>query len=331
MLEEKARVRARPRRLRKSEQVRALARETSLEPSKLVSPIFVTEGSGIVEPIESMPGIYRYAVDTLADYVAKLRDVGVHSTLLFGITGSKDEVGSEAYSSNGVVPRAVAEIKGQFPDEVVIADVCLCEYTSHGHCGVLHGAHVDNDRTIPLLARAAVEYAKAGADIVAPSAMMDGQVAAIRNALDSEGLEDTMIMGYSAKYASAFYGPFREAAGSSPLFGDRLTYQMDPPNSREAMKELAIDVKEGADILMVKPALAYLDVVSRARSRFDLPIAAYNVSGEYVMLKAAAAQGWIDERKATLELLTSIRRAGADFIITYSAEQAASWLAERAF
>jgi porphobilinogen synthase len=226
------------------------------------------------------------------------------------------------------MPRAVTEIKRRFPDVIVMADVCLCEYTSHGHCGVLRGGYVDNDRTLPLLARAAVEYAKAGADVVAPSAMMDGQVAAIRIALDSEGLDGTVIMGYSAKYASSFYGPFREAAGSSPSFGDRRSYQMDPPNSREAMRELSSDEKEGADILMVKPALAYLDVLSKARSRFDLPIAAYNVSGEYVMVKAAAAQGWLDERRATLEVLTSIKRAGADIIITYSAEQAANWLAE---
>jgi porphobilinogen synthase len=328
LLEEKARVETRLRRMRRSEQIRGLVRETSLDPSKFVAPVFVTEGSGIVEPIESMPGINRYAVDRLANYVARVRDAGVGSLLLFGITGSKDEAGSQAYSPTGVMPRAVTEIKRRFPDVIVMADVCLCEYTSHGHCGVLRGGYVDNDRTLPLLARAAVEYAKAGADVVAPSAMMDGQVAAIRIALDSEGLDGTVIMGYSAKYASSFYGPFREAAGSSPSFGDRRSYQMDPPNSREAMRELSSDEKEGADILMVKPALAYLDVLSKARSRFDLPIAAYNVSGEYVMVKAAAAQGWLDERRATLEVLTSIKRAGADIIITYSAEQAANWLAE---
>lgn len=328
MLEERVRVEARLRRLRKSEQIRALVRETSLDPSKFVAPVFVTEGSGIVEPIESMPGVRRYAVDMLANYVGRLRDAGVSSVLLFGITGSKDGAGSQAYSPAGVVPRAIAEIKRRFPDEVVMADVCLCEYTSHGHCGILRGGSVDNDRTLPLLGRAAVEYAKAGADIVAPSAMMDGQVGAIRMALDLKGLEGTIIMGYSAKYASSFYGPFRNAAGSSPSFGDRRDYQMDSANSREAMRELASDAKEGADILLVKPALAYLDVLSKARSRFDLPIAAYNVSGEYAMLKAAAAQGWIDERRATLEVLTSIRRAGADIIITYSAEQAANWLAE---
>ncbi len=328
MLEEKSRVEARLRRLRQSEQVRALVRETSLDPRKFVSPVFVREGSGIIEPIESMPGVNRYAVDSLANYVARLRDAGINSVLLFGITGSKDEMGSQAYSPAGIIPRAITEIKRRFPDEVVMADVCLCEYTSHGHCGVLRGGSVDNDRTLPLLARAAVEYAKAGADIVGPSAMMDGQVAAIRAALDSEGLDGTVIMGYSAKYASSFYGPFREAAGSAPSFGDRRAYQMDPPNSREAMRELSSDAEEGADILMVKPALAYLDVLSKARSRFDLPIAAYNVSGEFAMLKAAAAKGWVDEKRATLEVLTSIKRAGADIIITYSAEQAANWLKE---
>ncbi|HEV2139359.1 MAG TPA: porphobilinogen synthase [Nitrososphaerales archaeon] len=328
MLEEKMRAEARLRRLRQSEQIRALVRETSLDPSKFVAPVFVTEGSGIVEPIKSMPGVHRYAVDRLGSYLARLRDVGVNSVMLFGIASSKDEEGSMAYSPTGIVPRAVAEIKRIFPDEVVMADVCLCEYTNHGHCGILRGGTIDNDRTLPLLARAAVEYARAGADVVAPSAMMDGQVGGIRIALDSEGLESTAIMGYSAKYASSFYGPFREAAGSSPSFGDRRSYQMDPPNSREAMRELSSDSREGADILMVKPALAYLDVLSKARSRFDLPIAAYNVSGEYSMVKAAAAQGWIDEKKATLEILTSIKRAGADIIITYSAEQAANWLAE---
>ncbi len=328
MLEEKSRVEARLRRLRQSEQVRALVRETSLDPRKFVSPVFVREGSGIIEPIESMPGVNRYAVDSLANYIARLRDAGINSVLLFGITGSKDEMGSQAYSPAGIIPRAITEIKRRFPDEVVMADVCLCEYTSHGHCGVLRGGSVDNDRTLPLLARAAVEYAKAGADIVGPSAMMDGQVAAIRAALDSEGLDGTVIMGYSAKYASSFYGPFREAAGSAPSFGDRRAYQMDPPNSREAMRELSSDAEEGADILMVKPALAYLDVLSKARSRFDLPIAAYNVSGEFAMLKAAAAKGWVDEKRATLEVLTSIKRAGADIIITYSAEQAANWLKE---
>ncbi|MBI3858991.1 MAG: porphobilinogen synthase [Thaumarchaeota archaeon] len=328
MLEEKPRPTDRLRRLRQSEQIRALVRETALDPGRFVSPVFVTEGSGIIEPIESMPGVNRYAVDRLTNYVARLRDAGVNSVLLFGITGSKDEVGSQAYSPVGTIPRAVAEIKRRFPDEVVMADVCLCEYTNHGHCGVLREGSVDNDRTLPLLARAAVEYAKAGADVVAPSAMMDGQVAAIRAALDSEGLGDTVIMGYSAKYASSFYGPFREAAGSAPSSGDRRAYQMDPPNSREAMRELSSDAEEGADILMVKPALAYLDVLAKARSRFDLPIAAYNVSGEFAMLKAAATRGWLDEKRATLEILTSIKRAGADIIITYSAEQASNWLAE---
>lgn len=326
MLEEKTTLDSRPRRLRSSEHLRALVRETSLDPSKFVAPIFVIEGSGIVEPIESMPGVNRYAVDKLPDYVARLQDVGVNSVLLFGVTSSKDEVGSQAYSPSGVISRAIAEVKRLFPDEVVMADVCLCEYTNHGHCGVLSGETVDNDRTLPLLARAAVEYAKAGADIVAPSAMMDGQVRAIRTALDSGGLENTAIMGYSAKYASSFYGPFREATGSTPSFGDRRSYQMDPPNSREAMKELSEDAKEGADIVMVKPALAYLDVISEARRKFDLPLAAFSVSGEYSMVKVAAVNGWLDEKAAAMELLTGIRRAGADIIITYFAEDAARWI-----
>jgi porphobilinogen synthase len=328
LLEERMRIESRLRRLRQSEQIRALVRETKLDPSKFVQPVFVIEGSGIVEPIAAMPGINRYAVDRVGEHVGRLRSVGVNSVMLFGITGSKDESGSQAYSPTGVVPRAVAEVKRRFPEEAVMADVCLCEYTSHGHCGVLRGGQVDNDRTLRLLAKAAVEYARAGADVVAPSAMMDGQVGAIRGALDSEGFDDTVIVGYSAKYASSFYGPFRDAAGSAPSFGDRRGYQMDPPNWREAMRELACDVKEGADILMVKPALAYLDVLTRARARFDLPISAYNVSGEYSMVKAAAGKGWIDEKRATLEVLTSIRRAGADIIITYHAEQAANWLRE---
>ena len=248
--------------------------------------------------------------------------------LLFGIPSTKDEMGTQAYSQSGVVPKAIREVKKRFPDLVVMADVCLCEYTSHGHCGVVQNGTVDNDRTLPLLARAAAEYAKAGADVVAPSAMMDEQVASIRSALNNSGHADTLVMGYSAKYASSFYGPFREAAGSAPSFGDRRTYQMDGANSREAMREIQADIREGADIVMVKPALAYLDVLSRARSRFDLPLAAYNVSGEYSMVRAAAAKGWVDEKRAALEILTSIRRAGADLIITYFAEQAANWLRE---
>ncbi len=281
-----------------------------------------------MEPIDAMPGVNRYSVDRLPNYVGRLTESGVNSVLFFGIPSAKDEMGTQAYSPSGVVPKAIREVKKRFPDLVVMADVCLCEYTSHGHCGVVQNGTVDNDRTLALLARSAAEYAKAGADVVAPSAMMDGQVGSIRSALENSGHADTLVMGYSAKFASSFYGPFREAAYSAPSFGDRRTYQMDGANSREAMREIDADIREGADIVMVKPALAYLDVLSRARSRFDLPIAAYNVSGEYSMVKAAAAKGWIDEKRAALEILTSIKRAGADVIITYFAEQAANWLRE---
>ncbi len=328
MLEEKSRVQARLRRLRRSEQIRRLVRETELDISRFVAPIFVREGAKIVEPINSMPGVNRYSVDRLPNLVGRLKELGIDSILLFGIPGAKDEAGTGAYLPSGVVPRAILEIKKRFPEIVVMADVCLCEYTSHGHCGVVRNGVIDNDLTLPLLGRAAVEYARAGADVVAPSGMMDGQVAEIRRSLEGANLDETMVMGYSAKYASSFYGPFREAAGSAPSFGDRKGYQMDFPNSREAMREIEGDIREGADIVMVKPALAYLDVISRARARFDLPIAAYNVSGEYSMVKAAAANGWVDERSAVLEILTSIKRAGADIIITYFAEQAAGWLTE---
>lgn len=328
MLEEKARSLARHRRLRRTQGLRALVRETTLEPSRFVAPIFVVEGSKSVQEIVSMPGAHRYSVDMLPNYVAKLQELGINSFLLFGIPATRDELGTEAYSSGGVIPRALGELRRRFPESVLMADVCLCEYTVHGHCGVLSGRSVDNDATLPLLAKAAVAYARAGADFVAPSAMMDGQVSQIRMALDSEGLGDTAIMGYSAKYASTFYGPFREAAGSAPAFGDRRGYQMDPPNSREAIREIEADIKEGADIVMVKPALSYLDVIAKARSRFNVPIAAYNVSGEYSMVKAAAANGWVDEKRAVLEIMTSIRRAGADIIISYFAEEAAALLKE---
>ena len=328
MLEEKARVEGRLRRSRRSERLRALFRETRLDSSSFVAPVFVREGVGKVEPIDAMPGVNRYSVDRLPNYVGRLTESGVNSVLLFGVPSAKDEMGTQAYSPSGVVPKAIHEVKKRFPDLLVMADVCLCEYTSHGHCGVVQNGTVDNDTTLVLLARAAAEYAKAGADVVAPSAMMDGQVGSIRSALENSGHADTLVMGYSAKYASSFYGPFREAAYSAPSFGDRRTYQMDGANSREAMREIEADIREGADIVMVKPALAYLDVLSRARSRFDLPIAAYNVSGEYSMVKAAAAKGWIDEKMAALEILTSIRRAGADLIITYFAEEAANWLRE---
>lgn len=262
-------------------------------------------------------------MDRLPTYVNRLRELGVGAILLFGIPASKDEGGTQAYSPRGVVPRAIRELRKRAIDVVIAADVCLCEYTTHGHCGVLDGEAVDNDRTIPLLARTATEYARAGADVVAPSAMMDGQVRAIRLALEEEKLTETVLMGYSAKYASSFYAPFRNAAQSAPAFGDRRTHQMDPPNSREAMREIRADIKEGADIVMVKPALEYLDVIARARAKFDVPLAAYNVSGEYAMVKAASGAGWLDERAAAMEQLLAIRRAGADVIITYFAEAAA--------
>jgi porphobilinogen synthase len=328
LLRERPRIEARMRRLRRTQPIRELVRETRIHASNLVAPIFVKDGTRLVEPIDSMPGVNRYSVDKLRQYVGRVSSSGVRSVLLFGIPRQKDELGSSGYSSDGVVPRAIREIKSHHPDMVVIADVCLCEYTSHGHCGVIRNGTVDNDETLPLLARAAVAYARSGADIVAPSAMMDGQVRSIRAALESADLDETAIMSYSAKYSSSFYGPFREAAGSKPAFGDRKSYQMDPPNSSEAMREIANDIKEGADIVMVKPALAYLDIVSKARARFDVPIAAYNVSGEYSMVKAAGANGWLDEMAVAEEVLTAIKRAGASIIITYFAEQMANRLKE---
>jgi porphobilinogen synthase len=324
--EEKYRVEDRLRRLRSSEEVRALVRETRIHPSNLMVPIFVREGTGIVEPIDSLPGINRYSVDTLSDYVERLSAARVASVVLFGLPRTKDELGSAGYSPEGVVPNAIREIKEKHPKTVVAADVCMCEYTSHGHCGVIKDGAVDNDATLPLLARSALEYARAGADIVAPSAMMDGQVGAIRKSLDAHGFGEKIIMAYSAKFASSFYGPFREAAGSAPAFGNRRAYQMDPPNAMEAMREIENDLKEGADIVMIKPALAYLDLIAKARARFDVPIAAYNVSGEYSMVKAAAKNGWLDETSAAFEILIAIKRAGANIIITYFAEQIAERL-----
>lgn len=329
MLEERRfKVEERARRLRRTEPIRRMLRETRLHQDMLVAPVFVTEGKHKVEEIEGMPGASRYSTDELSDYLERLTSVGVRSVLLFGVPAAKDEAGTGAYARDGVVPTALSAVKPSFPEIVFMADVCMCEYTSHGHCGVLAGSEVDNDRTLPLLARAAVEYARSGADIVAPSAMMDGQVQAIRKSLDDASLEGTMVMGYSAKHASAFYKPFRSAAGSAPSFGDRRSYQMQPGNRREAMREIRQDIEEGADIVMVKPALAYLDVISEARRKFDVPIAAYNVSGEYSMVKAASLNGWLDERLAAQEVLTGIRRAGADLIITYFAEQAARWIEE---
>jgi porphobilinogen synthase len=333
MLEERAgrpgrRVDERLRRLRRTEAIREMLKENRVHASNLMAPVFVKDGAHVVEPVEAMPGINRYSVDTLSEYVGRLVDEGVRSVLLFGIPESKDESGSGAYSSEGIVTRAITELKSHFDSLVVAADVCLCEYTSHGHCGVLDGGGVSNELTLPLLAKAALQYASAGADVVCPSAMMDGQVLAIRKALDDSSYEERLVMGYSAKYASSFYGPFRDAAKSAPAFGDRKAYQMSPANSREAMREIDSDVREGADIIMVKPALAYLDVIGSARARYDVPLAAYSVSGEYSMIKAASAKGWIDEKGAAMEVATSIRRAGADIIITYFAEQLAVWLRE---
>jgi porphobilinogen synthase len=307
-----------------------MVRETALTVDQFIHPLFVTAETGVTRPIPSMPRHAQCSVDRLAGEIAAVAALGVPALLLFGIPARKDSTGSAAWDPAGPVPRAIAAIKRQAPDLIVIADVCLCEYTDHGHCGVLQPASgaVENDATLPLLAQAAVAYADAGADIVAPSAMMDGQVAAIRAALDRAGHQKIAILAYAAKFASAFYGPFREAAGSTPQFGDRRAYQMDPANGREALREVALDAAEGADMLMVKPAGAYLDIIHTVRERYDLPLAAYQVSGEYAMIKAAAQNGWIDERRAALESLVGIKRAGADMIITYYAKQAARWIAE---
>jgi len=319
----------RTRRTRRTEALRGLVRETRLDPAQFVYPLFVTHGADVRQPIESMPGQFRLSLDQLAGEAAELRSLGVRAVLLFGIPASKDPEGSEGYHANGIVQQAIRTLKQADPELAVIADICLCEYTDHGHCGLLTASgEVDNDPSLELLSRMAVSMAEAGADIVAPSDMMDGRVNSIREALDDSGFESRTIMSYSAKYASAYYGPFREAADSAPAFGDRRGYQMDPANAREALREIEADILEDADIVMVKPALAYLDVIARVRERTDLPLAAYNVSGEYAMVKAAAANGWLDERRIILETLTSIRRAGADILITYHAKEAALWLAE---
>ena len=316
------------RRLREREPVRNMARETRLSVEEFVYPLFVTHGSGVREPIEPMPGCYHLSLDQLTEEVAEAGELGVPAVLLFGLPAEKDPMGMEGYDPEGIVQEAIRAIKKTTPDMMVITDVCMCEYTDHGHCGVIENGRVDNDRTLELLAQTAVSHAQAGADLVAPSAMMDGQVWAIRQALDRQGYTDMPIMGYAAKYASGFFGPFRVAAGSAPQFGDRRSYQMDPANARMAMREIEGDIAEGADIVMVKPALAYLDVVRQARDRFDHPLAAYNVSGEYSMIKAAAAQGWVDEKTVTLEALTAIKRAGADIILSYHAKDVARWLRE---
>jgi porphobilinogen synthase len=316
------------RRLRRTPALRGLIRETRLSAEQFVAPLFVRHGKGLREAIPSLPGVHRLSPDEAVAEGQGLLAVGVSAVILFGIPERKDEAGSEAWNDAGPVQETVRRLKRDVPGLAVMTDVCLDEYTSHGHCGVVRDGDVDNDATLPLLAKAALSHAKAGADVVAPSDMMDGRVAAIRNELDGAGLSGVAILAYAAKAASAFYGPFREAAGSAPKFGDRRSYQMDGANRREAMREIALDIEEGADAVMVKPALAYLDVIRDARLRFDLPIAAYNVSGEYAMVKAAAANGWIDERRIVLETLTSIVRAGADFVLTYHAGDAARWLKE---
>ena len=333
---------ARPRRLRLNPAIRAMVRETSLSPDDFIYPLFVTHGRGVQNAIRSMPGMYQWSIDKLAREAESIAALGIPAVILFGIPAEKDPIGLENFASDGIVQQTVRAIKDAVPEMVVITDVCLCEYTDHGHCGVLNAdngarphphlpeGYVLNDETLDVLAKVAVSHAEAGADIVAPSGMIDGMVAAIRAGLDSAGFEHLPILSYSTKYASSFYGPFREAAQGAPKFGDRKTHQMDPANAREALRETALDVAEGADMLMVKPALPYLDIIRLVRDRFpELPLAAYNVSGEYAMVKAAAANGWLDEERAVLELLTGIKRAGADLIITYHAKDAAKWLEKR--
>jgi porphobilinogen synthase len=316
----------RPRRLRRNEKLRGLIRETNLAPSHFIYPLFVGPGRGKVQPVSSMPGVAQWSVDRVVDECADVQSLGIPAVILFGIPERKDAMGSEAYADSGVVQQAIRAIKEKLPDLLVITDVCLCEYTDHGHCGVIKNGDVDNDSTLELLAKEALSHAQAGADIIAPSDMMDGRVGAIRKALDDDGFAQTPIMAYAAKYASGFYGPFREAAESTPQFGDRRSYQMDPANTDEALREVELDIREGADIVMVKPALAYLDVIYRVKEKFGYPVAAYNVSGEYSMIKAAGQQGWIDEPRIMMEVLFAIRRAGADMILTYFAKDAARLL-----
>ena len=316
------------RRLRSSEAMRNLVRETRLHKEQLVYPIFVIEGKNIKNPVESMPGIYQYSIDRLEEECERIRKSGVRNVLLFGIPEHKDEVGSQAYDKNGIMQRAIRFLRERYPQLLLIADVCLCEYTSHGHCGLVDGCHILNDETLPLLVKMSVSLAEAGAHMIAPSDMMDGRVAAIRAGLDEAGFQEIPVMSYSAKYASGYYAPFRDAAHSAPGFGDRKTYQMDTANVREALREMEADIEEGADILMVKPGLAYLDVLREARRRFDQPMAVYNVSGEYSMVKAAAQNGWIDEKKIVMENMLAMKRAGADIIITYHALDVAGWLEE---
>ena len=317
---------SRPRRLRRSETLRRMVRETRLSTDDFIYPLFAVPGSGVRDPVGSMPGVFHLSVDQMVHEAEEVKALGIPAILLFGIPEKKDEVGSGAYAEDGIVQRALRELKKNVSDLLLVTDVCMCEYTSHGHCGVIKEGVVDNDATLDLLARTALSHAEAGADMVAPSDMMDGRVGAIRQVLDENGFFHIPIMSYAAKYSSSFYGPFREAAYSAPQFGDRRSYQMDPANSREAIREISLDVEEGADIIMVKPALAYLDVIRWARREFDLPLAAYNVSGEYSMIKAAAEKGWLDGNRVMMEVLTSIKRAGADIIITYFAKDAAKQL-----
>jgi porphobilinogen synthase len=319
-------LRKRPRRLRRTPEMRALVRETRLAPEQLIAPLFVCEGTGVKREVGSMPGVHQLSVDEAVREAEAIRADGVGGVLLFGLPARKDDEGSEAWAENGAVQRAVREIVREVPGLIVVTDVCLCEYTAHGHCGLLDGERILNDPTVERLVRAAVSHAEAGAHVVAPSDMMDGRVGAIRTALDAAGFDEVAIMSYAAKYCSSFYGPFRDAAGSAPAFGDRRSHQMDPANADEALREVALDIEEGADIVMVKPALPYLDIVAKVKAEFHVPTAAYHVSGEFAMLKAAAGRGWIDETRAMMESLTSIRRAGADIIITYYARDAARLL-----
>ena len=318
----------RMRRLRSNAVLRDMVRENHVRTDDLIYPLFVIEGENIKNPVESMPGICQYSLDRLPEELDRVVEAGVPAVLLFGIPAHKDEVGSGAYDPQGIVPKAIRLIREQYPNLVVIADVCLCEYTSHGHCGLIQGEEILNDETLPLLARASVVYAEAGADIIAPSDMMDKRVAAIRQALDEKGFVNTPIMSYSAKFASAYYGPFRDAAHSAPGFGDRKTYQMDPANGREALREVEQDLKEGADLIIAKPAMAYLDVLKEITTHYNVPVVAYNVSGEYAMVKAAAEKGWIDEKRIVMEHMTGFKRAGAKMIITYQALDVARWLRE---
>ena len=319
----------RHRRLRTTAAMRNLVRETYLHVNDFIYPIFVVEGENVKNEVASMPGVFHYSLDRLEEEIQEVSELGIQSVILFGVPNQKDACGSEAYAENGIVQQATRKVKQWAPQLVTMADTCLCQYTDHGHCGMIHGEYVDNDSSLELLVKTAVSQAQAGADVIAPSNMMDGFVAAIREGLDEAGFVNVPIMSYAVKYASQFYGPFRDAAHSTPQFGDRKTYQMDPANRMEAMREAASDVAEGADMLMVKPALAYMDIIREVKDNFDLPVAAYNVSGEYSMIKAAAERGWVDEKGITLEMLTGLKRAGADMILTYSAKDAARWLKEQ--